>query len=96
MIPVGSKVKDRITGFAGIAIAYTHWLNGCNRVTIQSQDFKDGRPVDPYTCDEQQVIVLARADGSPATPASEEATQETKPTGGPRPEPIRYPIPARE
>lgn len=34
-ITLGCKAKDKITGFTGIVIAMTSWLNGCQRVTIQ-------------------------------------------------------------
>ena len=34
---LGDEVKDTITGFKGIVVARTEWLNGCARVTVQPQ-----------------------------------------------------------
>lgn len=31
---LGDKVRDAITGFKGIAMAQTTWLNGCRRIII--------------------------------------------------------------
>lgn len=39
---LGKRVYDRITGFAGIATAVTHYLSGCTRVCIQPQSLKEG------------------------------------------------------
>lgn len=80
MIALGSKVKDRITGVEGIVVGRTEWLNGCVRIIIQPQELKDGRPVDPCTIDEPDLIVL---EGPPA------AGQPVEDKHGPRPDAIR-------
>lgn len=33
-IKLGCKVRDKITGFEGIAYCMATWLNGCIRVSI--------------------------------------------------------------
>jgi len=62
MIDLGSKVKDMITGFTGIAIARTEWLYGCTRIVIESQELKDGKPVAPSWFDEQRVEEITPVD----------------------------------
>lgn len=57
-IKLGSKVRDKVTGLEGIAIARTEWLNGCFRIVIQPQEFKDGKPVESYCVDEPQLEVV--------------------------------------
>jgi hypothetical protein len=45
MIQPGDKVKDKISGYFGIVIAKTEWLNKCVRVTVASQKLEDGKPL---------------------------------------------------
>ena len=58
MINLGDKVKDSVTGFTGIAIGRTQWLQGCDRIVVQPQVAKDGKLPDSATFDEPQLIVL--------------------------------------
>lgn len=37
MIKLGQEVKDRVTGFTGIAISRAEWLFGCIRIGIKPQ-----------------------------------------------------------
>lgn len=78
MIKLGDKVKDKITGFSGIAICRSQWLTGCARFTVQPQEMKDGKPVDAQTFDETQLLVVKSG-------AYEDGHQNDK-KGGPRPE----------
>jgi len=78
MITLGSKVKDTVTGFIGIATGVTIWLNGCIRYGVQSTELKDGRPVDIYWVDEPQIEVVL-----------EEEKKEIQPKHGPRCDPSR-------
>lgn len=62
IINLGDVAKDTITGFAGVVIAKTEWLNGCVRLTLQSKEMKDGKPIDSQTFDiEQLEFVKAKA-----------------------------------
>jgi hypothetical protein len=81
-IKPGDLARDTITGFEGIVIARTEWLNKCVRLTIQPQAMKDGKPIDNHTFDEEQLELVAAA-----------AHKETKAaqTGGPTPEPAQRP-----
>lgn len=62
MIKLGTRVRDSITGFSGVAMARTEYLNGCARVGVQAAQLHDGKPVDPQWFDEQQLT-----EDSPAT-----------------------------
>lgn len=76
MIKLGSKVKDNITGFAGIATSRTEYLHGCVHVGITPTELKDGKPIDPQWFDEQRVQVIEEK--APVVSASSSAT-----SGGP-------------
>lgn len=77
-IQLGDLVRDSITGFHGIVIARTEWLNGCWRIVVQPQELRDGKPIDALTFDVEQLELLeARGHRS------------KKETGGPWPDPVR-------
>ena len=78
-ITLGSKSKDTISGFTGIVVCISKWLNGCTRITIQPQELKDGKPLENLTFDVVQVEVVEEK----AAPAPE------KTLGGPSITPTR-------
>lgn len=85
-IELGSKVRDKVTGFEGIAIGETRWLHGCLRYTVQPQERdKEGKMKDTAAFDEPQLVVLA---GPEKTKVQATPTAARK-TGGPAPEPAR-------
>lgn len=69
---VGDKAKDTITGFAGIIIYRTQWLNNCNTYGVASQELKDGVPVKNQHFDEPQLMMVDK-----------EAIKKSQKTGGP-------------
>lgn len=75
---LGDIVKDTITGFTGVLVAKTNWLHGCERLTIQPQELKDGKRTDSDTFDRLQCALVKRG-----------AFSSSSRTGGPRPEPRR-------
>lgn len=79
MINLGDKVKDKVTGFAGIAIARTEWLNGCIRVTVQPDKLTDGKVAASETIDEPQLVVVKIG----------QVKVKVSDTGGPIPAPVR-------
>jgi len=84
-IDLGAKVKDTITGFSGIVVCLSRWLNGCVRVTVQPQQLKkDGEPKESHTFDTEQLELMTGG-----------VKLQTRPTGGPKPEPRRQPDPVR-
>jgi heat shock protein HspQ len=73
---LGATVRDSITGYEGVIIGVTFWLNGCTRVGVQSREMKDGIPKDAQWFDEMQLE---------STEAAVEPTQPKR--GGPMPDP---------
>lgn len=55
-IRLGDRVKDRITGFTGIVICETTWLNGCRRFGLQPEKLHEGKPVEDRYFDEGQLV----------------------------------------
>lgn len=79
-IKLGYIVRDKITGFKGVAVCLAEWLNGCERVTIQPQKLKDDGALQPLeTFDADQVEVLKNVDRA----------HFVNNTGGPYPSPTR-------
>ena len=78
MIKLGDKVKDKVTGFTGIAVSKTEYLHGCKRISIASPKLHEGKPVAWQTFDEPQLELV------------ESGVVKVKPeeafTGGPRPD----------
>lgn len=75
-IQLGDKVKDKVTGFVGIAVAETKFLNGCRRFGVQSDRLKDGLPTDASWFDEPQLTIVKSG-------VVESASQEQRENGGP-------------
>jgi hypothetical protein len=75
---LGDIAKDTITGFEGVIVAWTTWINGCERLTLQPKKMRDGKPIDSMTFDIEQMALVKSIAPPPITP-----------TGGPHPEPMR-------
>ena len=43
-IELGCVARDTITGYSGVVIAISHYLNECTSVALKSQKLKDGLP----------------------------------------------------
>jgi hypothetical protein len=85
-VKLGDKARDTVTGFTGVCVARTEWLNGCWRITLQPQGLdKDGKPCQQETFDDFQLEVVEPK----ANPAG------SKETGGPRDGPVRAADPKR-
>jgi len=72
-LELGAQVTDKITGYKGQIVCRAEWLYSCRRYVVQARELKDGKPVDPINCDEDQLELV-------------EAPQEAhvvKDTGGP-------------
>jgi hypothetical protein len=58
-IQLGDRVKDIVTGFTGIAIGRTEWLNGCARITVQPEKLtKENKIADTGCFDEPQLVLI--------------------------------------
>lgn len=73
-VELGTKVKDKLTGFKGVATARCEYLSGCVRYEITPAQLKDGIPQEEYWLDEQRVIPIGRT-------TKKETSEE--PPGGP-------------
>lgn len=62
MVRLGERVRDLITGFAGVATARVEYLNGCVRIEVTPKALHEGKPMDAQWFDEQRID-----DGSPVT-----------------------------
>lgn len=71
-IELGSEVKCKVTGFKGVAVGRTEWINGCARIVVQPKVDKEGKVPDAQHIDEPQLEVTGPV----------KYTGETK-TGGP-------------
>lgn len=59
MVTLGSRVKDRISGFVGIVTARTEFLHECVRIGIASETVgSDGKVAESYWIDEAQAEVV--------------------------------------
>ncbi len=70
-IKLGTRVKDCITGFTGIAVARTEWVNGCTRYGVQSETLIDGKPGDEHWFDERALEKASRESGGPCSGSAE-------------------------
>lgn len=55
---LGDRLKDKITGFEGIATGRHQWINNCNTYSVRPQTLKDGAPQDPHAFDEPQLDLV--------------------------------------
>ena len=88
MVKLGNKVRDTLTGFAGVAVARTEWLYGCSRIGIEPTELKDGKPIETQWFDEQRVEMVE--DTRPTVSAASSAS-----SGGPQRDPSRAVAPTR-
>lgn len=78
-LQLGDLAKCTITGYTGVVIARTDWLNGCLRFVLQSPKLnKDGLPADPTTFDGEQLELVKKGVRAVSSPG-----------GGPMPDPVR-------
>lgn len=59
-IKLGQEVKDRVTGYQGIIVSVTDFLNGCRRMAIQRKydPKKDEKTTEPEMFDEPDLILV--------------------------------------
>lgn len=76
MIKLGDKVRDRISGYEGIATGKFEYINGCVRWGVQAKVDKEGKMPDTMVIDEGQLEVVKKAAVKLDAPAAT--------TGGPR------------
>ena len=75
-IKLGYKYKDKISGFTGIAVSSTKFINGCDRISLQAKVDKDGSLPKEKWFDDIQLVQVGKI-------AALEIKTKNK-TGGPR------------
>ena len=73
VVNLGDRVRDRVSGFEGIADSFHVYLQGCRRIGIQPRVGKDGKMEPAVVFDEPNLEVLEEK----VVPASEEALVAT-------------------
>ena len=76
-IKLGQEVKDKVTGFTGIVVARTKYLNGCDRLSVQPKSEKNELP-DCKSFDEPDLVFV----GNGILPEDELEKPKTR-NGGP-------------
>jgi len=74
-IELGDKVKDKVTGFTGIAVAKTEFLNGCVQYSVAAKVGKDNKMPEEIGIDEQSLKVITKN----KKPKKEDVGGATKP-----------------
>ena len=74
-IKLGDKVKDTITPFKGIVVGISKWINGCDRVSVQSTKLREGKPQEVENFDITQLKLVK----------SKKKPVKKRKTGGPLP-----------
>lgn len=54
-LELGVKVRDKVTGFEGIATSRLEHLNGCTQYGVSGKVDKDGKMIDAYYIDHAQL-----------------------------------------
>jgi len=57
-IKLGDKVRDKVSGFIGIAVAKTEFLNGCIQWSVMPKAGKDGKMPEEVGIDSQSLEVI--------------------------------------
>ena len=68
VVPLGSIVRDNITGLEGIAIAFVLHLHDCEWILLQPTGLKDGLPHTARFFDTQRIDILKATDREPREP----------------------------
>lgn len=58
MVQLGDEVRDAVSGFLGVAISRTEYLNGCARISVQPPVGRDGKLPEYQTFDEPQLKII--------------------------------------
>ena len=62
-IRLGNKVKDKVTGYTGIAVTKVEYLNGCVQFCVKPEVGKDGKMPDGEYIDVHQLSFGLEGDG---------------------------------
>lgn len=86
----GDRVRDSITGYTGIVLARSEYLNGCVRFLVVSEKLEDGKSVDE-TFDAHQLEILEKG-AVPAMAIADSTAGKVAPNLMPAPVKERAPV----
>jgi len=75
VVELGDRVKDKVTGFVGVATAEVRYLNKCVQYCVEARVGKDNKKPETAYIDIDQLVVLKK----------NAVEIETEPSGGPMP-----------
>ncbi len=55
---LGDEVIDCVTGFKGVVIYRSQWLNACNTYGVKCRELKGGQPQETVSFDEPQLSLV--------------------------------------
>ena len=58
MILLGKTVKDKVTGFTGVATSYVQYMTGCNQYSVMPKVGEDGKLPEGHWFDEQRLVAV--------------------------------------
>lgn len=65
-IQLGDLARDQLTGFQGVVVGITSWINCCRHIGIKLESLdKDGKPREAMWFDEPQVRLVTRGHFQP-------------------------------
>ncbi len=79
-VPLGSRCRDRISGFNGIVIGNAEYLHGCAQILVKPEGIQDEKPIEGQWFDIQCLEMVL--DGKPDF--RQDALNTMATTGGPR------------
>mgnify|MGYP006428728419 CR=1 FL=1 len=85
---LGAKVRDKITGYEGIVVSRSDWLNGCVRHLVQAEYLSSENKTIEIWVDEPQLEFLQNKHPGNFWPADEETGEKPR-RAGPRNDPQR-------
>lgn len=57
IIELGDRVRDVVSGFIGIVVGKSQWINGCSTSGVKSEELKDGLPTEIQWFDDPQIKI---------------------------------------
>lgn len=76
-VGLGDEVEDLVSGFKGVVVCLSQWINGCVRVVVQPKVDEKGAMLEAQHFDAPTLKVLKRK--------KVDMPEETRKTGGSKP-----------
>ena len=57
-VALGDKVRDKVTGFEGIAVARCEYITGCDHIEIKPQSLHNGKTIEGHWFDVARIEIL--------------------------------------